>query len=63
MATTTTERTQQHRARRRALGYTILHCQLPADASSILAGMVERTGLTKAEIITRLIRSYAEKFG
>ena len=63
MATTTTERTAQHRARRRALGYTILHCQIPPDASSILAGLVTRSGLTKAEIIARLIRSYAEKFG
>jgi hypothetical protein len=63
MPLTATERTANLRARRKAQGYTILHCQIPPDASSILVGLVKGTGLTKAEIITRLIRSYAEKFG
>ena len=63
MTKTTTQRTAAYRARRRAEGWTILHCHIPPDVTSILAGIGKGTGLTKAEIISRLIRSYQERFG
>ncbi len=61
--TTTAERTAKHRRRRKDDGWTIIHCQIPRDTSRILADMVVSTGMTKAEIITRLIRAYGSQFG
>ncbi len=57
------KRTAKHRARRQAEGWTFVHCQIPRDCSRILADMVVSTGMTKAEIITRLIRAYGSQFG
>ncbi len=61
--TTNAERTAKHRARRKEEGWTIIHCLIPRDTSRILADMVISTGMTKAEIITRLIRAYGSQFG
>jgi hypothetical protein len=63
MPLTATQRTANLRARRKAAGWSIVHCQIPADATSILAGAVKKSGLTKGEVVTRLIRVYGEQFG
>ena len=63
MPLTPTQRTANMRARRKANGWSILHCHIPPDVTKILAGMGKQTGLSKAEIISRLIRSYQENFG
>ena len=59
MTHNTTERTARHRAKRKAEGWTILHCQLPPDASKVLADAVTDKQWTKAEIVAHALRMYA----
>ncbi len=63
MTLTQVQRTANHRRRRLAAGWTILHCQLPPETANILAGIVKNTGLSRAEVIARLIKNYDENFG
>jgi len=62
MGQSTAERTATHRSRRKARGYTILHCQLPADVSKILVeAMKKYPQKTKAEIIADCLYVYQEE--
>ena len=62
MSKTTSKRSAEYRARRRAAGYTILHVHLPADVSRILAEAMEKyPQKSKTEIIADCVYVYREE--
>lgn len=54
---TSAERIAKHRAKRKAEGWIIVHCQLPPKAAKVLAGRLLNGLRTQAEVIAEALLS------